>query len=63
MPDDVIRIMCPKLTCRKVLAVPSEARGRTVRCKGCGTNIKIPQKQQTPSPDAGHSAADSKNVA
>lgn len=45
MPDDVIRIMCPRLTCRKVLAVPPTARGRTVRCKGCGTTIKVPQKQ------------------
>lgn len=37
-----IRIMCPNLLCRKVLAVPSHARGRTVRCKACGTNIRIP---------------------
>ena len=58
MPDDVIRIMCPKLTCRKVLAVPPEARGRTVRCKGCGTNIKIPAKQQhtAPIPGAGEAS-------
>jgi hypothetical protein len=37
-----IRVMCPNLTCRKILAVPSAARGKTVRCRGCGTNIKIP---------------------
>ncbi len=48
MSADAIRIMCPKLTCRRILAVPPEARGRTVRCKGCGTNIKIPQKVRAP---------------
>ena len=42
--DNVIRIMCPKLTCRRILAVPTEARGQTVRCRGCGTTIKIPSK-------------------
>jgi len=47
---EAIRIMCPKLTCRRILAVPPEARGRTVRCKGCGTNIKIPQKMRAEPP-------------
>lgn len=42
MPDDTVRIMCPKLTCRKVLAVPSSARGKTVRCRACGTSIRVP---------------------
>lgn len=41
-----IRIMCPNLTCRKVLAVPKTARGKTVRCKTCGTNIRIPAERQ-----------------
>lgn len=39
-----IRVMCPNLRCRSVLAVPGEARGRLVRCKHCGMNIKIPAK-------------------
>jgi hypothetical protein len=39
---DTIRVMCPNLVCRKILAVPSAARGKTVRCRGCGTNIRIP---------------------
>jgi hypothetical protein len=26
-----------------VLAVPSSARGKVVRCRNCGTNIKVPQ--------------------
>jgi ribosomal protein S27E len=42
MPSDVIRIMCPRLTCRKVLAVPTTARGRTVRCRSCGATLRIP---------------------
>jgi len=39
---ETIRIMCPNLTCRKILAVPVTARDKTVRCKACSTNIKIP---------------------
>jgi hypothetical protein len=35
--------MCPNLTCRKILAVPESARGKTVRCKGCSTCIRIPE--------------------
>lgn len=42
MPEENVRIMCPNLACRKVLAVPLSARGKTVRCKNCGTNIRIP---------------------
>jgi hypothetical protein len=44
MAADTVRIMCPNLTCRKVLAVPTAARGKLVRCKNCGTNIKIPDR-------------------
>ncbi|MEO0482640.1 MAG: hypothetical protein AAF138_03370 [Planctomycetota bacterium] len=43
MSEGPVRIMCPKLTCRKVLAVPASARGKTVRCKACGTTIRIPE--------------------
>lgn len=42
MAEETVRIMCPKLTCRKVLAVPTACRGKTVRCKSCGTNIRVP---------------------
>ncbi|MEQ8845300.1 MAG: hypothetical protein RIB58_10645 [Phycisphaerales bacterium] len=49
--DASIRIMCPNLTCRKVLAVPSTARGKTVRCRACGTAIRIPGGQATPTKD------------
>lgn len=47
MADEALRIMCPKLTCRRVLAVPQKARGKTVRCRYCSTNIRIPME---PSP-------------
>ena len=55
MPDGTIRIMCPSLTCRKILAVPVSSRGKTVRCKNCGGTIRVPHKQepaavQTPAP-------------
>ncbi|MBL8964171.1 MAG: hypothetical protein JNK70_08880 [Phycisphaerae bacterium] len=42
MTPDTVKIMCPKLTCRKVLSVPGTARGRTVRCRMCGTAIRVP---------------------
>jgi RNase P subunit RPR2 len=42
MPEESVRIMCPNLMCRRILAVPSSARGKTVRCRNCGTNIRVP---------------------
>jgi hypothetical protein len=42
--------MCPNLTCRKVLAVPPVARGKTVRCRSCGTNIRVPEAKKIPKP-------------
>jgi len=42
MSEQMLRMMCPNLTCRKVLSVPEVARGKTVRCKQCGTNIRVP---------------------
>ncbi len=47
MGESTIRIMCPNLTCRKVLAVPPIARGKTVRCRTCGTNIRVPEAKKT----------------
>ena len=60
MAEETIRLMCPNLTCRKILAVPSSARGKTVRCRGCATNIKVPAKD-----DAAKAAAskDAKSAA
>ncbi|MDX9910958.1 MAG: hypothetical protein RBS39_03905 [Phycisphaerales bacterium] len=42
MSDEHVRIMCPNLVCRKVLSVPHETRGKTVRCRACGTMIRVP---------------------
>ncbi len=42
-PKNMVRIMCPSLTCRTVLAVPETARGKTVRCKSCGAAVLVPQ--------------------
>lgn len=47
---ETLRIMCPNLVCRKILAVPTSARGKTVRCKGCQTNIRIPEGKVEPDP-------------
>ncbi len=38
-----LRIKCPRLTCRKILAVPISSRGKNVRCKNCGATIRVPQ--------------------
>jgi hypothetical protein len=49
--DNVIRIMCPNLTCKRILAVPTAARGKMVRCRGCGINLRIPTaKAADPAP-------------
>lgn len=61
MPDEHVRIMCPNLVCRKVLSVPEETRGKTVRCRACGTMIRVPsaavpaskaKPEGVPTPDA-----------
>ena len=38
----MVRLICPNLKCRKILAVPSDLRGRIIRCSACGTTIKVP---------------------
>ncbi|MBL4698041.1 MAG: hypothetical protein JKX70_04320 [Phycisphaerales bacterium] len=48
----MVRIMCPNLTCRKVLSIPELARGKTVRCKACGTNIRVPNSKPSSSPSS-----------
>lgn len=50
MPVDTLRIMCPNLACKKILAVPSNARGKTVKCRACSTTIRIPEQKTAPSP-------------
>jgi hypothetical protein len=41
----VIRIMCPNVSCKRILAVPAHARGKLVRCRSCGATIRIPDKK------------------
>lgn len=50
MASDHLRIMCPSLSCRKVLAVPTNSRGKHVRCKNCGSVIKVPEKAAAAAP-------------
>ncbi|HNB59885.1 MAG TPA: hypothetical protein PK308_06195 [Phycisphaerales bacterium] len=45
MAAEHIRIMCPSLTCRKILAVPVTSRGKNVRCKNCGATIRVPDNR------------------
>lgn len=60
-------MMCPNLNCRTVLAVPPEARGKMVRCRACGTSIRVPDAapisttgpapaEKPPAADAGEAA-------
>jgi hypothetical protein len=48
MGENNVRIMCPNLTCRRVLIVPSHSRGKTVRCRNCGITIRVPAKPPAP---------------
>ena len=59
MSDENIRIMCPSLTCRKILAVPQTSRGKNVRCKNCGATIRVPDGGMK---SAGKSAAPAANA-
>ncbi len=67
--EDLIRIMCPNLSCQRILAVPVGARGKVVRCRVCGMNVRIPLNKPAvakpeasaasePSPDAESEAAE-----
>ncbi len=48
----LIRIMCPNMSCQRVLAVPEGARGKVVRCRVCGMNVKIPASKGAAAPKA-----------
>lgn len=52
MSTDTVRIMCPNLVCRKVLAVPRTARGKTVKCRSCGISIRVPPENGAVKPAA-----------
>ena len=64
MASDIVRIICPNLKCRAILSVPMSARGKTVRCRQCGTRVRVPEVvappeaakpggTTTPAPNAG----------
>lgn len=55
--EATLRIKCPSLTCRKILAVPTSSRGKTVKCKNCGGMIRIPQRS-APTAEAAAPQAD-----
>ncbi len=53
MPEPkVIRIMCPNLGCQRILTVPSNARGKLVRCRSCSMTIRIPASSASSAPGA-----------
>jgi predicted Zn finger-like uncharacterized protein len=39
-----IVILCPHLSCRSVLRVPDNVRGKRVRCSQCGMTFLVPDK-------------------
>jgi len=57
MAEQSIRVMCPNLTCRRILTVPFTARGKIVRCPGCNKNVRVPATSTTGSGGGGSSAA------
>lgn len=42
MAEQVVHLMCPSLSCGKILAVPEQVRGRIVRCTSCGISVRVP---------------------
>jgi ribosomal protein S27E len=48
----VIRILCPNLSCRSVLAVPDNARGKVVKCRTCGIKVRVPGGGEATTPAA-----------
>jgi hypothetical protein len=61
--EEVIRIMCPNLSCKRILAVPTTARGKLVRCRGCGINLRIPVGKVAGEPAAANAEGSAKPAA
>jgi hypothetical protein len=40
-----VQLICPNLRCRKFLSVPSEVRGKLVKCQHCHTAFRVPTPQ------------------
>jgi LSD1 subclass zinc finger protein len=37
-----VQLLCPNLKCRKILSVPTESRGKLVKCQYCQTMLRVP---------------------
>ena len=44
----MIRLICPNLKCRKILAVPDDSRGKVIRCGQCASTVKVPDTPRKP---------------
>jgi len=56
--EKMIRLVCPNLQCRAILAVPQSARGKTVRCKHCSSRLSVPEESSKRSQSAASGQAD-----
>ena len=45
-------IVCPNLKCRKILSVPDELRGKSVKCQHCQTVLRVPDVNTPPAKPA-----------
>jgi hypothetical protein len=43
-----VQMLCPSLKCRKLLAVPDEARGKLVKCQYCQSMLRVPAAKAEP---------------
>lgn len=55
MSGQTIRLVCPNLKCRRILVVPANTRGKTIRCSACGTAIRVPDQRPAAPADAAES--------
>jgi len=42
MATESVRVICPNLKCRAILSAPGQARGKNVRCRMCGSKVRVP---------------------
>lgn len=40
--DNTITLICPNLSCGKMIVAPATARGKSVRCAHCNTPFRVP---------------------
>ena len=43
-----VHVICPSLRCRKILELPDNVRGRTVTCRYCSMEFRVPQIRRRP---------------